>query len=106
MEAARQAQAIRDQVSNLVERFPWIKGISDAHFTPDSCSCQVVLQNAVRFVAQDQELLAHEYLFNWTRTSEKGPTLQGSVYDFVELAQFAAYVLSDEYLALLMLGEG
>ncbi|MEZ5403174.1 MAG: hypothetical protein R2729_26075 [Bryobacteraceae bacterium] len=103
---ARQAQAIRDHVSNLIERYPWIKGISDADFTPDSSSCQIVLRNSIRFVAQGQDLLAHEYLFSWTRTGKDRPKLDGSVFDYIELANFALYVLEDEYLCLLMLSEG
>lgn len=104
--ATRQAQAIREHVSNLADRYPWIKGIADAEFTPDSCSCQIVLRNAMKFVSQGQDGLAHEYLFGWTRSDKDHPVLEGSVYDFYDLARFSAYVLKDEYLALLMLGEG
>ena len=102
----RQAQAIRDRTANLLEQHPWIKGITDADFTPDSCSCQIVLRNASKFVTQGQQHLAHEYLFNWTRSKDKGIRLEGAAYDFLELARFSRYVLADEYLAMLMLAQG
>ena len=102
----RQAQAIRDRTANLLDQHPWIKGVTDADFTPDSCSCQIVLRNAVKFVASGQYPLAHEYLFNWTRPKKEKQSLEGSVYDFAELARFAGLVLGDDYLAMLMLGQG
>jgi ElaB/YqjD/DUF883 family membrane-anchored ribosome-binding protein len=102
----RQAQAIRDRTANLLDQHPWIRGVTDADFTPDSCSCQIVLRNASKFVAQGQFPLAHEYLFNWTRVKKDRQNLEGSVFDFFELARFSSYVLGDEYLAMLMLGQG
>ncbi|MBS0155842.1 MAG: hypothetical protein JSS38_14695 [Nitrospira sp.] len=104
--ATRQAQGILDHISGLAERHPWIKGISEAGFSPNSNSCQIVLRNAAKLVAEGQGLLAHDYLFSWARRGNGQSTLDGSPGDFMQLANFAHLILRDEYLAMLMLSVG
>lgn len=105
--ASRQAQSILDHVTGLSDRFPWIKGISEVGFEPNSNSCQLVLRNAAKLVATGQGMLAHEYLYSWTRDTKKGELpLVGSSYDFLKMAAFAQLVLADEYLSMLLVSVG
>src|SRR5262249_1053296 len=104
--ASRQAQSILDNVTNLADRFPWIKGIAEVGFAPNSNSCQIVLRNGAKLVAGGQGMLAHDYMFSWTKEREGGVTLEGSSYDFQQMANFARLILDDEYLAMLLIKVG
>jgi hypothetical protein len=104
--ASRQAQGILDHVSNLSDRFPWIKGISEVGFAPDSNACQIVLRNAARLVATGQGMIAHDYVYSWAGKERDRDSLQGSSDDFLQMAAFARFVFADDYLAAQLIEAG
>ena len=108
----KRAQIMQERVANILEQHPWIKGITDSEFIPDSCSCRIVLNNSLTLFKNKRATLAHEYLFSWVdqsgwvdHSSKKKRFLQGSPSDFRDLADFCLLALSDEYLAGLLLAQ-
>ncbi len=104
--AMRQAQAIDSKVSSLVEDHPWIADITENEFIPDASSCRIVLRTLEGLLTQGKVALAYEYLFSWTKRNANQPRLEGTVEDFLDLAEFSERVLADEYLGLLILQQG
>ena len=101
------AETLQSQISDLVEKHPWLEAITDRDIYVETSSIRGIIRTCYSLLEEERLLHLHEYIDYHSQNGAKDDpfsekrrgALRGTLDDYVELADFCELWLEDYYLS-------
>lgn len=102
---SRKIEALLSRVDRLTDEHPWLAAITENDLIPNVPSCKIILRTSIDFFNKGKHSLLYEYLYGYLKQDDEKNkiNLEGTLDDFLDLAEFCEQKLNDEHLGILAL---